>query len=230
MNNNKGLGAAVGIVVAVALVCLAGYGALKMFSGSTDSNGRGGDSNFDSVVLDSSLTVGTSITSTATTTQGSQGTTAYYVRGGVDYADAQVAFTSTSSSPAIIRNPWFGTATSTIDVGLAQITSGILGANTFDISTTTNCTGGNASSTPALVYGHSVATGAVDTVSWHPTSTTTKPALPYLADYTGVGADGSSPFILRSNECISLRIATSSPGTFAGGYWAGTLSFTFHKP
>lgn len=151
----------------------------------------------------------------------------YENKGGVTYAYTNVSFSSTSSVPVIIPNP-FGAATTSIDSVVCKITTGVTGTNTFDLSTTTG-TGGYGSSTPALIYGHSVATGAQDTFVWTPylTASTTLATGKLFSMDTGL-KDGTSPFFLAPSAFVTLRIATATPGTLATPY-GGSCSAQFHK-
>ncbi len=136
-------------------------------------------------------------------------------------------FSATSSIPVIIPNP-FG-ATSTIIYIRSEITKGITGANTFDISTTSSSTG-YGSSTPALIYAHSVATGAQDYVVWSPNGlSSTTPTINGAQVLLNTAIDGTSGFVLKKNESLTLRFATSSAGTFAGGYLIGTVDVVIRR-
>lgn len=164
----------------------------------------------------------------ATTTVGTTGVTAYYTVGGAQKAANGGSLNSaTSSSPIIVRNPWFGSASSSVDMYNINIATGVTGANTYDVSTTTNCTGGNASSSPAFTLARSVASGGTDTLNWEPVSSST-PIGRLLAINSGAGADGHTPYFLAPNECITMRVATGTPGTFTT-FWTGTYEFFFSR-
>lgn len=150
----------------------------------------------------------------------------YFTVGGINYYYGRQTMAATSSSVCVFPNP-FGSATSSIVRFQSQISSssatGIgIAALKFDLSTTT-AAGGYGSSTPALIYGHSLAAGAKDSVQWQPTSSSTPSSSQILTINSGATADGSSPFVLGPSEKITYRIASGTPGTFST-YLVGTCN------
>ena len=108
---------------------------------------------------------------------------------------------------------------STTPISLTCQGDGLAGsANTFDISTTTS-SGGNGSSTPALVRAYSVGSGNQFSMIWRPNSATTSTGIAGagINILPGANLDGSSNYIWKSNENLVLRWATSSPATL-GAY------------
>ena len=170
----------------------------------------------------------------ATTTINTSGANCDYLNiSGVDYADCQISFTATSSVPATIPNP-FGAATSSLLSAIVDITSGITGAATYDLATSTAANQFvRSTSTPALLYARSVASTFIDRAIWLPRSASTTKMHSVLGIADAVLAqhdnENSSPFFLRPNEVLKVQIATSTPGTF-GSYYEGTLSARFMKP
>lgn len=219
--NRSPIGAIVGVILAILAVVGGGW-ALLHDNGS--SEGRGGDTNLDSLVLDGDLTVGDDITITGDTqTIGSSGTVSFWTAGGVDFAAVTESFTSTSSVPLVIDNPF--SATTSIDKIMCVVTGNGLGAQVFDISTTT-AAGGYGSSTPALVYGVSIGANAQETFLWQPAGSSTTP---WLTLAVPSNSNGKSPYILKPNEDVTVRIATSSPGTFSS-YLSGSCALQVSKP
>ena len=176
-----------------------------------------------------------SIQSRATTTIGSQGTTTYVSIGGVDFATVQKSYTATSGVVASIAVPFAtSAASSTLLNAMCNTTSGIAGANTFDLATSTTEFG---SSTPSLIRGHSVASlSNGDFALWTPAgfraSTTDswqdgndRPNV-LLA---GNNEDGTSPYVLNNSHFLNWKIASGTPGTVSGGY-SGTCSANFMSP
>lgn len=140
-----------------------------------------------------------------------------------------VPITATSSVICAVKNP-YGKATTTVDNVAVNITGGILGANKFDISTTSN-TSGYGSSTPAFVAGRPVPSTALASFGFNPgQSTTTHSLSPTTRDIILPSIDGQGGFtnILGPDEWLSVRISTTSPGTFST-YYSGTCSGEFTK-
>lgn len=160
----------------------------------------------------------------------------YYTLNGVEHWSGTQGFMATSSSVCVFNNP-FPNATSTIVSFSAGISSssptgtGIsVGANQFDLSTTT-AVGGYGSSTPALIYGHIVAAGTTgDFVSWTAQrfSSTTIPGNILFTDRGPAIPDGVSPFILNGTQKITYRIASGTPQTFST-YYIGKCNLTVRK-
>lgn len=166
-------------------------------------------------VTDAGNVTAVGLTLSATTTN----TSFYYSVGGVNRALERVAFSATSSVPAVIANPWGSLASSTIDQVNCQGTNNLGATEKFDISTTTTA-GGYGSSTPALVYAYSVASGAQFTIDWSGVSSSTPSSSQILAINSGGTANGNNPYVLAPSAFVTLRIGTSSPSTY-GTYMTG---------
>ena len=133
---------------------------------------------------------------------------------------------ATTSTFCSIQNP--ANATSTILAVGTGMREEMPQAQTYDISTTTAAFK-YGSTTPALVFAHSIGAGVKDSIAWSPnmaTSTEKFASAPIVVNgKEGVYnarhfADGRHPFILGPTEYVTWRIATSSPSanytTFAG--------------
>lgn len=172
---------------------------------------------------DSGLTIST----TATSTYGSQGVVYYETRGGIDYADYQQTIAATSSVICIMPNP-FGTATSTIVRHIVQVTSNGLAATQAIYTSTTTGTGGYGSSTPALIQNFITGAGEFTAV-WQPNSaTSTNSGIPTDL-LPGMTDTGLSRYILGPSEYLTDRVATATPRTL-DTYYTGTCSTTVSKP
>lgn len=141
----------------------------------------------------------------------------YLKWGGVEEWRASATFSATSSVPVAIQNPV--AATSSIDFVGCNIGANALGAQNFDISTSSTAL---ASSTPALIYGGSLASGAQKSIAWVGGNAST-------TNSKVIGGDsflktGESPYLLGPLEYVTFRIATGTPGVFAGGYLTGSCS------
>lgn len=127
---------------------------------------------------------------------------------------------ATSSIVCRIQNP--AAATTTLQNFALNISaSGLTAAQQFDLSTTT-ASEGYGSSTPAFI-----ASGSIQSTANGPTYVAYQP----MATSTGgplirVTGDGSSPFIIKPNEYLTVRIGTSTPRSFAS-YLTGSCSAEF---
>ena len=138
-----------------------------------------------------------------------------------------IPFAATSSIPVRLQNPF--RATTTVVALHSEITSSTVGAKTFDISTTSNSTG-YGSSTPAFIYAHSISASAQDTAVWSPNGlSSTTPTINSALVLLNTATDGTSNFILGPTDWITLRFATATAGTFAGGYTVGTLKIILRR-
>lgn len=161
------------------------------------------------------------ITTIATTTSGSQGTPSYYTKGGVDYADIQQAFTTATSTPCSIANP-FVSSTSTLLSYIAQITTG---ASTFIFDVATGTSAYSATTSSVLIDAKSVAANSPLNLYWTPgVATTTRGTGVLVPDVT----TGESPYQISPSNFVNFRIATSA-STVSDSY-TGTCSATFMKP
>mgnify|MGYP001609405071 CR=1 FL=1 len=153
-----------------------------------------------------------------------------FIIGGLDLAKNEQALTATSSALCAFQNPF--AATTTIQGVSIQVTRGVLGANTLDISTSSTRVG---SSTPALVFARSVASLSAASIVWQPNSATSTPgATAGQNDPIGRGvlsgivqATGESNYVLGPNAWLTVRLATSSAET--GGSSDG-VSGSFASP
>lgn len=160
-------------------------------------------------------------------TAGTVAGTVYENKGGRQYAYTSVSLSSTSSIPVIFNNPFGTTASTSVDAINCNITNPS-GSFTLDISTTTlanSTSGANGSSTPALVVAKTIPANAVTyPVMWRPFLATSSTQLPFanaLFSIPATNFDGSLPFTIRGTEVITLKIATSTPGTYVT-YPSGT--------
>ena len=138
------------------------------------------------------------------------------INGNVTYF-ANQNFAATSTRLCRIKNPL--AATSTIVSFTARVTSGILGANTFSLGTSSSAAQGYATSTPALMFEHTVATGAQDQVYWNPllsSATTSLKLLPAMNPTTG-----ENNAILGPNEYLVLALGSTTAGTVNAVYYSG---------
>lgn len=143
--------------------------------------------------------------------------------GGVQTFSQNYGFGATSSIVCAGQNPY--AATSTIVRFSAKVLTGLIGTNKFSFATSSSLQG--ASSTPAMLFEHSVPSLAQDYVVWNPISTSTASAGKILVDQGNPGnQDDVNPFILRPNEFWQYRIATGTPGV---GYYQGTCKITIQK-
>lgn len=121
------------------------------------------------------------------------------------------AFSATSSVVCSIQNPY--KATSTIPRVSVIGTVNSFGAHLLDISTSSTAFG---SSSPAFVKAFNTGTGQFN-INWFANSTTTNTIL--IGAKAG-SLNSVSDVILGPTEYLTVRIATSSPGTF-GTYNSG---------
>lgn len=195
-------------------------------SGVTACNG-GNCTNFTAVQTDKGYWIGSNqVMSSTTLTVGVTGTAAFYTVGGVQHAAVNIPFSATSSVPMIMTNP-FG-ATTTIDSVVCRTSANGLTANFIvDLSTTT-ASGGYGSSTPALVGSHSVTGLTQDFLAWKPNATSSPSASNAGARILQANLDGSVGSFLGPTTSLTLRIGTSTPGTFSS-YLTGSCSIDLTK-
>lgn len=133
---------------------------------------------------------------------------------------SRVAIAATSSVIASIPFP-ANVGTSTVEFADCSITAnGMTGTQLLDISTSTTPFG---SSTPALIYAHSIASGAKDNVTWEAASTTNA----RLIGFSGITGE-NQVYGTSSTEYLNFRVATGTPGTFAS-YFTGECSAEFNQ-
>lgn len=119
----------------------------------------------------------------------------------VDVHAVQQSFTSATTTPCSIQNPF--SATTTLVGYVAQITVGTSTAASIDVGTSTTA----FATTTNLVAARSVASGALDTITWFPA--------------------GAQSAILGPSEYVNVKTA----GVGLSGYtWTGTCSALFLKP
>lgn len=141
---------------------------------------------------------------------------------GVQTYSARVPMTATSSEICAAKNP-FG-ATSTLAYFSEQITSGIVGSNTFSLSTTSNSTG-YGSSTGYFILDHSVASNALDSAYWLPSSATTTSTriLP------GITTTGEGNLFLAPGDWVTWKLGTTTSAGALAAYYQGSCKFVFRK-
>lgn len=139
--------------------------------------------------------------------------------GGVRTFYKRQSLTATSSTICSIRNPY---ATSTVNALSLNITSGILGANNFSVSTSTNS---YATSTQSFILDKTIPTGAQLSVAWYPgISTTTSVRLVPSTDSTG-----AVPGYVAPGEYVNFRLATTTGAGALAAYYQGTCSVEFRQ-
>ncbi len=146
--------------------------------------------------------------------------------GGVDTYNERQAMAATSTSICVFKNPY--TATSTLVRFTAGITGNLTKAEqTFDLSTT-SANGGFGSSSPALATRFSTLERSL---VWTPgNATTTAGDTKVMASFNS--STGASNIVIRPNEYVTLRMATSSGmATVAHGTNSvtGSCSAVFQK-
>ena len=148
----------------------------------------------------------------------------YSINGGVKNSYRYAEFTATSSVICKLQAPSNATSTPT---SITVKTDSILipGSQVFYVSTSSVASNGFASSTPAFIGNYAIAT--------------TSPAFwlyPGIIASTTAGVWGASDkingtptLVMYPNEWITVRVATSSAGTFAAGYLTGSCSAEFRE-
>ena len=141
---------------------------------------------------------------------GSEGITAY----------GSFNSTATSGAPVIIPYP-FGAGTRSLSRGSCSGTSLSAGTNFLTISTTT----GMATSTPAFVYSKTLAASQAFYTAWFPRMGTSTNYGTLLLDndelmpFKATDSMGTTTYYVRfPGQSIIAKWASSSPGTFGGGY------------
>jgi hypothetical protein len=131
----------------------------------------------------------------------------YFTIGGIEYAHIKQPWIATTTRVCIIKNP-FPNATSTLLSFTAKNTNLVVGANTFDIATTTHLNGFGATSSQAILRGFTVATNE-------------------YAATDGVNGSNNIPTLLFPKENLNLRrYATTSAGT---DNYTGVCTARFQK-
>lgn len=145
----------------------------------------------------------------------------YLCVGGNCSYKAKVALTASSSVICAIQNP---TGATTTLAGAGMSVNGVGGftvSPTMDISTSTSQYG---SSTPAFVYAHTLTATPGSIVAYYPGTQNTSATI-----WGVISGDGSQTAVIAPNQYVTFRIATSSAGTFAGGYLTGFCSAEFRS-
>lgn len=138
----------------------------------------------------------------------------------VETAFVSQPINATSTMLCNIPNPY--TSTSTLKTFSVRITSGILGANAYSVSTSSTYYG---SSTPVLVLDHNIPTGSTDSMRWFPSSaTTTSRVLPGINSTTG-----ESNIYLKKGEFLVVRLATTTGAGALAAYYKGQCSAEFQR-
>lgn len=150
----------------------------------------------------------------------------YFSIGGQQFYRTSFPVTATSSVLCSVQNPFPNATTTVLANGTGiNVTAGILGANTFDVSTSSTA---YASSTPAFSRGVSVPSSGTVTYPFNPRyGTTTATTV-----FQNGGDDGiwqiadvvspTYPYVLTGTQYLTWRVATATPGT---GTFQGTCSF-----
>lgn len=141
---------------------------------------------------------------------------------GVETAYVSQAINATSTMLCNIKNPY--PATSTPVQLSVRISSGILGANNYSVSTSSTYYG---SSTPVLVLDHTIPTGSIDSMFWTlGTATGTAPSriLPHMNTTTG-----ETNVFLKNGEYLVVRLATTTGAGALAAYYGGQCSAVFQR-
>ncbi len=127
---------------------------------------------------------------------------------------------ATSSVLCSAKNPF--NATSTLAMVTAIVTNAPFGtAVTADVSTSSTAFG---SSTPAFVYGHTIANAPGSFIVFPSNATSS-----LLTTWGAIsGNDGSQGWILSPSNTVTVRVATSTAGTLATNP-TGTCHFVFES-
>lgn len=146
----------------------------------------------------------------------------YWRIGGVKRRSVSLNMVATSSVVCALQN---GSATSTL-VGFSAValTNG-LGTQLYDVSTSSSQYASGStygSSSPAYIKAFSSGTGQFSLI-WDPSSSSTDTRL------IGSGYEANSHNIIGPNKWLTVRIATSTPGTFSGGYLTGRCNFELQE-
>ncbi len=126
---------------------------------------------------------------------------------------------ATSTMLCNIKNPYM--STSTLLNFSVRVTTGILGANAYSVSTSSSYYG---SSTPALVLNHNIPTGSNDGMIWLPSSATTSPGV-----LPGVSPSGESFVQLKAGEFAVARLSTTTGAGALTSYYGGQCSAEFMR-
>lgn len=139
----------------------------------------------------------------------------YYSIGGVRFFNQNSPVMASSTRLCSIQNPF--RATSTISSISVQITgTGISGANTYSISTSTTA---YASSTPVLVLDHTIPANSSNSMVWYPMASTSN-ANP--ARILGNSPTGESNIIVYPNEYLNVALATTTGAGALTTYYTGS--------
>lgn len=149
-------------------------------------------------------------------TGGDLAPTGYYAIGGINYYSQRVGILASSSMACVMKNPF---ATSTLKDFSVTVRTNPYIAQTVDLSTTTS--GGYGSSSPAYIKAQTLPAGPSN-LPWlgNAGSTTNQQLIDRDPLASGNPFAGVSNNVIKPNETLTLRIATSSPatGTFPTGY------------
>lgn len=144
-------------------------------------------------------------------------TSNYTSIGGVSFYHERKAITATSSAVCAFPVPFASSTLKSLTVSVN--TNGIAAAQTVDISTSTTAFG---SSTPAFINAGAVGAGAIQRLVYGGSS------LANSATLLGLLSTGAAVNTLQSGQFVTVRIATTTPGTFTT-YWGGFCDAVFQK-
>jgi len=133
--------------------------------------------------------------------------------GGVEFGHVKKTLTATSAIPCLIKNPH--NATATLDKITFYAKTSFNAATTFDISTSSTVW---ASSSVPLVFARTISSSTKHSMmtTWQPeTSSSTMPGTIGSGDYELYNSyyDRNNYLILGASEYITVRMATSVPGS-----------------
>lgn len=140
--------------------------------------------------------------------------------GGVRTFYVRQSLTATSSTICSIRNPY---GTSTLNSFTVAINSGILGANNYSISTSSNT---YATSSTVFVLDNTVATGAQDYLAWYPNGTTTSTR---TWGAISPATNGELNYFIAPGEYVNVRLATTTGAGALTAYYQGSCSAEFRQ-
>lgn len=149
----------------------------------------------------------------------------YLVVGGVKTSYRWAEFTATSSSICKLQAPTNATSTVT-SIAVKVNTILIPSVPVLDVSTSSATSGGYGSSTPAFIASATPAT--TTPLYWVAPGNASTTVKLWGITPNSLG-NGSVDFVVAPSEWITVKLATTTPGTFAAGYLTGVCSAVFRE-
>jgi len=143
-----------------------------------------------------------------------------HVNGSGYYYYYQPMTAGTSSVPCTLKIPFAKAAL--LDYTVNVTTNGSLATQKLSLGTSTDTGAANQPSFLAFAIVPSTAFG----LSYSPGMATTSTVVNYI---WGVGEGGQNPAVLTSSDYLNLKVASSSYGTFAGGFYTGSCTAVIKK-